>query len=181
MSVIRWLVPGFFFVAFLLIMFLLFRNGAFKPVEIRLEDRPPTSIVFTENIGPYHKVLGSLQKVENWAKENNYRCELTFGRYLDDPDVVDPERLRSEVGCIFDTPPAPTNPLPDDLKQGDLPGGKFVVGIFHGSPALGPYKVYGKAADFIRENRLTHSGAVIEVYRVISEREVETHYLFPVK
>lgn len=180
-AVIRWFIPGFFLTLGLGVLLLLFRNGAFMPVEVRLQDRGAAATIEIENIGPYHKVLSSLQKVEAWAKENGYACDLSFGRYIDDPDVVEPERLRSQVGCVFATAPQPAAPLPEGFSAGVIPGGKYVVGIFRGSPALGPYKVYGKAADMMREHKLVQVGPITELYRVISPTEVETHYLFPVK
>lgn len=178
---IRWFIPGFFLTLALGVVFLLARNGAFMPVEVRVSERGMAATIEVENIGPYHKVVASMEKVEAWARENGYGCELSFGRYIDDPDVVEPERLRSQVGCVFATAPQPANPLPEGFSAGVIPSGKYVVGLFRGSPALGPYKVYGKAADVMREQNLTQIGPITEIYRVISPTEVETQYLFPVK
>lgn len=136
------------------------------------------SVVAIEHVGPYHRILSSLEKVEAWAKETGRNCDLTFGRFLDDPDVVDPERLRSHVGCVTDRG---TADLPESFFADEIPAARYVVGVFRGSPALGPYKVYGKASRLIHEQRLTQEGPVVEIYRVTSPTEVETQYLFRVK
>ena len=48
--------------------------GAFKEVELVESSFPETHLFYKLHIGPYHKIVKTLNEVEKWAKENN----LTF-------------------------------------------------------------------------------------------------------
>jgi hypothetical protein len=158
--------------------FLAIRNGVFKSAEIRIEDQGPFFLLSKEHMGPYHKILPTLEEVEKWAKDNNVACPRTFGEFIDDPNVVETERLRSLVGCELTEKPAT---IPVGFQFRELPRRKYIVAIFHGSPALGPYKIYGKAQSVRNENGLQPDGSVTEFYKVLPEQGLETQYLFPVK
>lgn len=109
-------------------------------------------IWFTWNTWPFHKILDSLEKVEAWAKDAKVDCSKSFGHFLDDPEVVEHERLRSHVGCIVDQN---KTDLPENFKMKTLPAGKYVVADFMGSPAIGPMKVYKKARQYFFDKGLT--------------------------
>tara|TARA_B110001454_G_scaffold219202_1_gene252072 strand:+ start:171717 stop:172250 length:534 start_codon:yes stop_codon:yes gene_type:complete len=154
--------------------------GFFKDVNIEEKDVPEMHLVYLEHVGPYHKILDALEKVEAWAKQNHVDCSKSFGHFLDDPEVVEHERLRSDVGCVVDQ----VKPdLPENFKTKTLPAGKYVVAEFLGSPAIGPMKVYKKARQHFIEKGLTPPEDVIEVYHRIDEQTMTTSYLFrlPVK
>lgn len=151
------------------------RLGFFKEVVLTEQDQPEMHLVYIEHIGPYHKILASLEKVEEWAKKNKIDCSKSFGHYLDDPDVVEHERLRSHVGCITDDT---KTELPPDFKTKNLPAGKYLVAEFSGSPAIGPMKVYKKAQAKFAEKGLTAPEDIIEIYHRIDEKSMKTIYLF---
>lgn len=160
-------------------VYLLIRNGAFLPVQITVASKPGLILVGKTHIGPYHQVLSSIQEVETWAKAENLGCTTSFGEYIDDPNVVEVARLRSFVGCVLERTPEVT--LPEGFKVVTKEPGRYVESVFRGSPALGPYKVYGKAADFMKENQLTPRGAVIEQYRMEEDGSLTTLFWFPVQ
>lgn len=159
-------------------VYLLVRNGAFKSVEIAVEDRGEMILLYKEHIGPYHKIMDDLTAVENAAKTAGLDCTLTFGEYLDDPGLVEQERLHSNVGCVLPSAPAAA---PEGTMLKTIPARKYVVGRFGGSPALGPYKVYGKIGERIVEGRMEQTGPVLEIYRPLPDEGMETTYLFPVR
>lgn len=163
-------------VAVMLAAYLYFHLGVYKPVEIRLEKRGPFYLLFKQHVGPYHQLVPILQEVESWVKEHNLKCPQTFGEFLDNPEAVDEDRLRSHAGCVLDKPLA-TAP-PEYLYQ-QRPEHSYVVGRFSGSPAIGPYKVYPKIRKFMEENRVKSSSPILELYTV-NGTEVSTEYLFPV-
>lgn len=164
------------FLGFIVSLFI--RSGAWKSVTVTESHLGPYSMIYKEYSGPYHKILPTIQEVETWAKTAGLDCGQSFGEYLDDPNVVEHERLRSRGGCIVSQIP---ESLPSGFLSQTIPLRHYVVGEFSGSPALGPLKVYGKMTNYLETNRLKMNAPVIEIYNVKSETEVVTKYLFPVE
>ncbi len=162
------------------IITLYFRLGGHKNVEITQKNLESTAVVYTDHLGPYHKVNDSIVKVEKWATDHNLPCQKTFGVYLDNPNTSDPTRLRSEVGCILDgiTSVSLTDKLPDWLKFKSYPDGEFVVATFTGAPSIGPMKVYPAVDDYLKEKRLVKKAPPMEIYSFSGEREALTEYRF---
>lgn len=173
-----------FFIAVAILSFGLFLAnylGAFKGVEISEATQGPFKIVYLEHVGPYHKVNKVIEKVEKYMATQGTICGRTFGEYMDDPQVVEEARLRSKVGCIVEIVPAQ---LPEDFKSGEIPERKYVVGVFTGSPGIGPMKVYPRVNDYMVKKDLKQAGAVVEIYEIHSITEknaMTTTYLFPVQ
>lgn len=158
--------------------FLLIRNGAFLKVEMSTEERGPLILLSKQHVGPYHKILPTLNEVEEAAKAAGLECAETFGEFLDNPSATEMERLKSNVGCVLKTAPAAA---PEGLTLQTLPVRKYVIAVFRGSPALGPYKVYGRSQDEIHRQGLTQDGPPLEIYRPLPDNGLETNYLFPVR
>jgi effector-binding domain-containing protein len=161
-----------------LILSLLFRLGSFKPVQISESDRPAMKIVYKHHVGAYHKIVPVIEDVEKWVKANGEKCELSFGEYLDNPDEVAEDRLRSNGGCIVEA--KPNAQMPDGFKFREVPPHHFVVGEFDGAPSIGPMKVYPKAKDSIASKGYQISGPIFELYKIGENQQVKTTYLFPV-
>lgn len=152
--------------------------GFFKDVIVSEQTVGEIQCVYVEHIGPYHKILESLQKVETWAKSNNIDCKKSFGHFLDDPDIIEHERLRSHVGCVVNKT---YTDLPADFKFKTIPTAKYFVAEFTGSPAIGPMKVYSKAKKAFYERQLTPPEDNLEVYEIIDDKTMKTSYLFQIK
>jgi DNA gyrase inhibitor GyrI len=157
-------------------VYLFFYLGVYKPVDVRLEKRGPFEVVFKQHIGPYHTIGASIREVENWAQTHGLNCPQTFGEYLDNPEAVDEDRLRSHGGCILTSAPAT---VPSEYQYQHRPERSYAVGRFEGSPAIGPYTVYPKLRKFLDEHRLKSSSPVIEIYTVNGDK-VTTEYLFAI-
>ena len=149
--------------------------GFFKDVVLSEQAQTELHLVYLEHIGPYHKILESLEKVEDWAKKNSIDCSKSFGHFLDDPNVVEHERLRSHVGCVVVDF---SKDLPPDFKTKVLPAGKYLTAEFMGSPAIGPMKVYRTAQKKFAEKGLTPPEDIIEIYQRLDEKTMKTIYLF---
>lgn len=162
--------------AILLAVYLYVYLGVSKPVEVRLEKRGPYELLFKDHRGPYHQIGASLKEIENWALAHNVRCPQTFGEFLDDPESVDEDRLRSHAGCVLADRLATA---PPEYQSQHRPEKLYAVGRFQGSPAIGPYKVYPRVRAFLDEQRLKSSAPVIEMYTVNGDN-VTTEYLFAV-
>ena len=182
----RWV----FFALFLAIVFgaayLAFRNGVFKPVNFdqQITGLPPA--LYKEHIGPYHKILPTLNEVEAFAKTVGADCVQSFGEFIDDPNSTEAERLRADVGCLVSPTVIEAKDFAEKAKAAGIlvkrfPTRAYLIAQFAGSPALGPVKVYSKMEAELRERRLQIDGHPIEVYRLLESGGLETRYLFPVK
>lgn len=150
--------------------------GYYKPVDIRIDSPPKFYLLGVENTGPYHLVNEKIEEVEFWVKAHNVACPKTFGMYLDDPELVEPEKLRSFVGCLVDKKPEIT--FPSSYQYKELSINKAYIAFFTGSPALGPLKVYPEAKDWFSKNNLRWQYS-LELYKLQDEK-FETEYLFPI-
>jgi DNA gyrase inhibitor GyrI len=170
-------VPIVILVVIGLIVALMYRLGAFRAVELSPREAGPFRVAYKRHIGPYYKIVPAIQEVEAWAKRQGEACASSFGEYLDDPRTVDEDRLRSNGGCVL---LQPREPLPDGILAKTIERRLWLTASFRGAPSIGPYKVYPRAAEWIAENGYVQNGPTIEMYRVISEKDVETTYYFPI-
>lgn len=153
------------------------RLGAFLPVALESREAGPFLFVYRNHLGPYHGIVPVIQAVESWAKSAKEPCTLSFGEYLDDPRQVDEDRLRSRGGCIVSRKP---EGLPEGFESRVQEKRTWLTASFRGAPSIGPFKVYPKAAEWIQDNGFRQEGPTIETYRVLSEKDVETTYYFPI-
>lgn len=161
-----------------LLAYLFFHLGAYKSVSVELKEQGPLLMVYKEHIGPYHKIVPLIEEVEKWAKLKNEPCVKSFGEFLDDPKSVEQERLRSHAGCIISKV---IPELPEGYKTQEVPRQLFLYAVFDGSPAIGPYKVYIKAAKFMEENAYLPNGSVFEIYEILPNNKMTTEYYFKIK
>ncbi len=161
-------------------IYMYFRLGMNKEVVLEAREAGPYKILFLKHTGPYFKIAEKIEYVEKWAKANGIACDKTFGQYLDDPKAVSEDRLQSQGGCIIGEIPKDVKPQ-EDMIVGELPKRKYLIANFDGAPSVGPYAVYPKAFDWIAKNSISLDGPIVEIYQVVSEKEVLTEYLFPIK
>ena len=174
-SVIKTLVLTIATLVVSLLTYLYFYLGINRPVEITLEDIGPLTLVYKTHVGPYHQIGADIDAVEAWAHEQNLRCIQTFGEFLDNPEGIDEDRLRSHAGCVLNAPPPKV--LGADMESEVRARKRYAVGHFQGSPAIGPYKVYPKVRRYLGEHRLVSKAPIIELYTVRGP-EMEAQYLF---
>lgn len=154
--------------------------GYFKPVTVTEVEEPAKKLLYKKHYGPYHKIVPTIREVESWARGNGHPCQFSFGNYIDDPNLVEQDRLRSRGGCLVDEFP---QKMPEGFEIDTLPAGKFVKAHFEGSPGIGPFKVYPAALGYIADHRLARDEAfgVLEVYEVHDDQRMTTNYFFPLK
>jgi AraC family transcriptional regulator len=155
------------------------RVGAFKDVSIDVTEQGPHKIVFRRHDGAYHKIVPAIEEVEKWARANGETCKLSFGEFLDDPKVVDEDRLKSNGGCLVEKEWSAG--LPEHFSYREVPRRKYLIAKFDGAPGIGPLKVYPRATREIADRGLQMDGPVIELYEILPENRVLTTYLFPVR
>ena len=151
--------------------------GAFKEVRIQVVQEPPFHIIYKRHVGPYHKLNSVISSVEAWAREHNLPCSQTFGEYLDHPDKVSHERLRSHGGCL--TPTQISASLPANFYQRTVEATPCLEATFSGSPSIGPFVVYPKIQRFASKNRLKLQEKSFEIYEAQGLHNIRTRYLIP--
>ena len=161
-----------------LIYLLMMRLGSFKPVDIKIEDREPMTVIYKHHVGAYHKIVPVIEDVETFAKSIGQLCEISFGEYIDNPDTVAEDRLRSNGGCLVRM--LQPKQMPDGFKYRIIPGHKFLIAQFDGAPSIGPMKVYPRAKEEIEKQGFVQTGPTFELYEVRPGDQVHTTYLFPI-
>jgi effector-binding domain-containing protein len=184
----KWLggtIAGVFLGFFFIIMFVMYKSGSFKSVSIEKASVGPYVAVYKNRLGAYHESSATLIQIEELLKENNFLCIQSFGLYIDDPNQVDAERLRSELGCLFDEKfKTPLEKLISeknlDLNIKYLDTKNYVVGTFEGSPALVSLKVYPKIKEWAQQQRYTLKTEALEIYEIKTSDKVKTSVLFEI-
>lgn len=184
----KWLggtIAGVFLGFFFIIGFVMFKSGSFKSVNVEKASVGPYIAVYKDRLGAYHESSATLFEVEGLLKENNFLCVQSFGFYLDDPNQTDAERLRSELGCLFDEKfKTPLEKLIAEknfnLKIKYLDTKNYIVGTFEGSPALVSLKVYPKIKEWAEQQRYNLKTEALEIYEIKSSDKVKTSVLFEI-
>ena len=114
--------------------FLFFRAGVHKSVTVEDSTPPDYQFFYTEHVGPYHEIMPKLLFVEEKFRTLGIECPRTFGFFLSDPKKINHDKLKSQVGCAFNSDESPKSfasieglgemiyPLPiTDLPITDLP------------------------------------------------------------
>lgn len=186
----KWALGTFVLSLLAILTFVLIRTGYFKEVTISSGFKGPYTLAYREHIGPYHKIPPVITSVESFFKNNDRPCLMAFGRYFDNPDEVDHDRLRSQGGCIFPGRPQDTEFFLSSLKAPPsafkietdfLEKKEYILATFNGSPSVGPLKVYPKVTEWMDKYGYSIAGPVIEIYKTLPDETVLTTYLFPYK
>lgn len=154
------------------------RLGAFRDVQISTVELDKQFIIYKEHLGSYHKIVPVIEEVETWAKAHGESCQRSFGKYLDNPEIVDESRLRSQGGCVL---VREISNMPPEYQVGEIPAGKYVQARFEGSPGIGPMKVYPRVRKFAEVQRIRLKDWVVEIYEVHGHDAMTTTYLFPME
>jgi len=173
--VLKWIVPLLLIGLAGFGIYLYRHLGLSQPVEITQGPRGPLLFLFKDHRGPYHEIGPVIREVELWALNKNVPCSKTFGQFLDDPQAVDQDRLRSRGGCVLSV--LPNGMAPEGFNVLKILERGYVIAKFRGSPAAGPMTVYPKVKKYFEEHRLVYPPTVIEIYSIDGE-SVETEYLF---
>ena len=168
---------------------LAYRLGAFKSPTFTVAEESILFFVYKEHIGPYHKIVGTIEEVEAWAKGKGITCTRTYGEFLDNPEVIDEARLRSHCGCVLDDAQAGAMSLPEGFHFEERPAQKYIKVTFEGSPSIGPFKVYSQVKEMATNQRMTLGTSNFEIYDIHQAEgspdsskadSMTTTYLFPI-
>lgn len=172
----KWLLLGPMIIATLATYFY-FSLGFYKSVEIEEIQNVQFTLLAQAHEGAYYKILPVIETVEKWAKDKGIPCKNTFGEYLDDPRAVDEARLRSYGGCVLEQAPKEIT-APFELRH--YSEARVARARFFGSPSIGPFKVYPRVREWLRERKLIDTGSTLEIY-IPNESQFMTEFYFPIK
>lgn len=159
-----------------LVIYMTITLGFFKDVTVSEGPYEELHLIYKDHLGPYHTIAEVITEVQTWGEGQGVDCKLTFGQFLDDPSVVEHERLKSRGGCVVSAFP---EKIPAEIKTMVIPQRNYILARFDGSPWLGPYKVYSKVATFADQKKVRINDPVIELYKLLDAHHLETTYLFP--
>lgn len=165
-----------------LVFVMLSYTGAFRDVKMEVHELGPFFLYSQPHRGAYHKIVKQLESIETLAKAENVDCKTTFGRFYDDPESVDEDRLKSDVGCFYESSePVLSANFKEQTQRQEIPRQLFIEGSFDGAPSIGPLKVYPKMKELLLEKGYIENGAPVEIYEMSKDVGVRTRYLFPIK
>ncbi len=138
----------------LIILFLLVAGymGCLSNYEVTEQEMGPYAVAYKEYVGPYTQVASTMDEVYQALLSEEITDQVGFGIYLDNPAIVDKDKLRSEVGSIInDADIQKLSTTTEDYMVKTLPKTKSIVAEF-------PYK-----------NMLSFMLAPVKMYRVLEE------------
>lgn len=148
-------------------VFIFFRIGAYKGVEVVRTPMPAYDIYFKVHRGPYHEIINDLKSVESKLDELGQPCKKTFGMFLNDPELVDHKLLLSLVGCAFpEEKNVVVENLPPEIRKKKVGHTKTdcYKGTFKGSPSLTAFKVYPRLKKRALKDRAKLKTESLELY-----------------
>ena len=172
---IKWVLGGLVAVVGILLLYVAMYVGAFREVSWEVGQRGPYHLVYKQERGPYQKIAATIVDAEKAFEALGQKCDLTFGRFFDDPNTTDADRLRSEGGCLFASEP---DVIPDGYEYSVLEETEYLIAHFQGAPSIGPLKVYPEARKRLGERGLTEELTPLEIYKLTPGEGVHTTYLF---
>ncbi len=116
------------------------RERAHPMFDVTLDTQPDRTLAVVSHTGPYLEIGKAFESIGAIASARNLWPQVRgmVGIYMDDPDSVAAENLRSFAGIEL----APGVTVPSDLQRYDLPGGKVARLRFVG-PYSGLHAAYG--------------------------------------
>lgn len=144
--------------------------GGFRTVNFEEKE---TGGVYENVTGDYSQSPVVMDSIY-YALLNDYKIETTkgAGMYYDNPQQVEKSKLRSEIGCILDTPLDSMQMvvLSSRFKVKTLPKSDYIVGEFPNkgmiSTMVGIMKVYPALTKYIETAGYKKDEPVMEIYDV---------------
>jgi hypothetical protein len=154
--------------------------GVFDEVAMTAGERGPFFLIYREHVGPYREVKFVKTEVARYLAGRHETIPARgFARFLDNPQKVQPENLRSIVGYITDSIlSGVTTPYKTDIFLQT----RCVSGVFsirsHFSQFIGALKFYPRLFRYCRREKLEMAGPVLEIYDGAGKR---IEYIAPIK
>ncbi|MFC4403796.1 AraC family transcriptional regulator [Gracilibacillus xinjiangensis] len=118
-------------------------------MEMKIETIPTSRIAYVRQVGPYGPSnKQTMEKLKNWAKENNLLGTTTiFGIAQDNPETTPPEKCRYDACVVI----SEEQTIDQSLSEGVLDGGTYLVcKIEHTAAAV--QQAWGDIIPFAKKN-----------------------------
>ena len=148
--------------------------GGFTKIAFEQAELGGETIVWEEMIGDYKDSPIVMDKVYNsLLSDFNISTTRGFGIYYDNPQMVDPNKCRSDLGCIVDNIDSTSlSAIEAKFKVKKLEYHKCVVAVFpykgQMSVVVGLTKVYPALNEYIKNNNIAN-GPVMEIYDIANK------------
>ncbi len=152
--------------------------GGFRKIQFTLQEAGGEVLAYEPHTGEYKNVGKVIDKMYYaLLNEEKVECFRGFGIYYDNPQKVEKEKLRSEVGNILENPtPELLELLSGKYNIKTLEKQKFLVTEFpyknQFSIFMGIMRVYPAINQYTREQNLSEEGFVMEIYDVPGKKIV---------
>lgn len=150
--------------------------GGFSQSCVDIEVQGGETVVYRKVVGDY-KQTGAVMDSIYYSLLNNYDIETFkgYGKYYDDPHMVEKSQLRSEAGCVVEQSDAyKLAQLPEGFLVAQIPVKRYITTSFpykgKWSVLLSIMKVYPAMEKFARLHDMNKQGAVIELYDIPQKR-----------
>ncbi len=154
----------------LIILIIFAYYGGFSSIKIQEKEKGGETLIYKELKGDYAQAENIIEKMSEALKSNEkIQTYKGFGIYYDNPQTVEEERLRSDVGCILEKSDTfKLNLLLNKYKIKVYPTKKYITAEFpyRGklSVLLSLIKVYPALNNYVKLNGYAENGPVMEIY-----------------
>lgn len=147
-----------------------------KSFEIEVKDVEGFYMVYYEFKGPYEEAFDEFMSLIEYLANNEIEMgPNALGIFYDDPEVVAPEDLRSEVGFMV-TGEVPSN---EKYKYKKIENFKAVATKYYSLEDI--KDAYQAVGEYLQENELVPGEYSFEIYYSEDPVKVDTEILMPIK
>ncbi|MDR2953780.1 MAG: GyrI-like domain-containing protein [Prevotella sp.] len=151
--------------------------GGFSTITFEVKETGGEVFVYESVTGYYSQSPVYMDSIYDTLL-HDFGIETTRGAglYLDNPQHVDKDKLRAEVGCLLDNPidSAQMADISKVFKIKILPKASYIVGEFPHkgmmSVFVGIMRVYPALTEYMEENGYKDNSPVMEIYDIPKER-----------
>lgn len=147
--------------------------GGFKSIVFEVKETGGEIFIYKTVVGDYNQTPIYMDSVY-YTLLNEFNIDTTKGAglYYDNPQRTEKNRLRSDIGCILNTPldSAKIASISQKFKVKILPKTNYILGEFPYkgmiSVIVGIMRVYPELTIYMEENGYKDAGPVTEIYDV---------------
>jgi DNA gyrase inhibitor GyrI len=149
--------------------------GGFKKIEFNVEEQGGEIMVYESITGDYSQSADAMNRIYHSLLENeNIETMKGVGIYYDNPQSVDKDKLRSEIGCIVENADSATiAALSEKYPVKIIPRTNYIVTEFplkgNASIMVGIVRVYPALNKYCAEHGFLDS-PIVEIYDIPNKK-----------
>lgn len=166
----------FLAILILLILSLAWFLGAFKRIELKMDEQPEIIMAGQWLHASYREILDTVETQYFTMVNDSPNVTGVCGLYFDNPKLVVADSVEAFVGVML----ADSSSIPERLILHRVRSGPALHGRFEQSPIIGQFKIYPAAGRWLEERELLMAGPVLEIYHRQDPHKWVDYY-FPVE